>query len=150
VPEHNKREARRNVIARAYRLLVVVLLVRPFGNLSLAWGMKHFSQALSANPLFYLRAMLNPFVAGGIVLLALALLLRMALLSLADLSYILPLGGLGYVLSTLLGKFFLQEHISTAGWVGTLLIFLGTALVGSSSISTTRSLRSDSNRKLST
>ncbi len=122
---------------RAYRLLVLVLLVRPFGNLSLAWGMKHFSTMLSANPFFYIRAMLNPFVAGGIVLLALALLLRMALLSLADLSYILPLSGIGYILSTLLGKFFLREHISLEGWAGTLLIFLGTALVGSSSIKTT-------------
>lgn len=94
--------------------------------------MRHFSQALSINPIFYLRAMLNPFVAAGVGLLALGLLLRMALLSLADLSYVLPLSASGYLLSTLLGRFFLREQVSTAAWIGTILIFLGTIVVGPS------------------
>jgi len=118
--------------ARAYRLLAFVLLVRPFGNLCLTWGMKHFSQVLSWNPFGYLQAMMNPFVALGIGMLILALLLRMALLSVADLSVVLPLTSIGYVVSALLGKFVLREQISGAGWLGTLLIFLGTVVVGSS------------------
>jgi drug/metabolite transporter (DMT)-like permease len=122
---------------RAYRLLVMVLLLRPFGNLSLAWGMRHFSQALAINPFIYLRAMLNPYVALGIVMLAGALLTRMALLSLADLSFVLPLTATGYILSTLLGKFFLREDVSTGRWLGTLLIFAGTAIVASTSQRTT-------------
>ena len=46
----------------------------------MAWGMKHVPEQMSMNPALYLHAMLNPFVALGI----LALLTRMALLSLAD------------------------------------------------------------------
>ncbi len=111
----------------------MVLLLRPFGNLSLAWGMRHFSQVLSTNPFLYARAMLNPYVALGIVMLAGGLLMRMALLSLADLSFVLPLTATGYILSTLLGKFFLREDVSTWRWLGTLLIFLGTAIVASTS-----------------
>lgn len=114
---------------RAYRLLAAVLVLRPFGNLCLAWGMKHFSQVLSANPFAYLRAMTNPFVALGVAALIMGLLTRMALLSLADLSFVLPLTATGYIVSTLLGKFFLAEEVTRGRWLGTVLIFSGTALV---------------------
>ncbi len=116
---------------RAYRLLALVLVLRPLGNVCLAWGMKHFPQVLSFNPLPYFRALMNPFVALGIAALILGLLTRMALLSLADLSFVLPLTATGYIFSTLLGKFFLSEQVSSSRWLGTALIFLGTALVGS-------------------
>lgn len=91
--------------------------------------MKHFSQVLSANPFVYVRAMLNPFVALGVAALVLGLLTRMALLSVADLSFVLPLTATGYIVSTLLGKFFLSEQVTLGRWIGTILIFLGTALV---------------------
>jgi len=111
--------------------LLITLLLRPFGNLSLAWGVKQSSQLLSIHPLLYLKAMLNPFVAVGISMLILALLTRLALLSLADLSFVLPLTALGYILSALLGKMFLNEHVSPTQWLGTALIFFGVMLVSS-------------------
>ncbi len=116
---------------RAYRILVFVLILRPLGNLSLAFGMKHVGEAVSINPLGYLQAMLNPFVAAGIVMLVLGLLMRMALLSVADLSFVLPLTAAGYIISTFLGKAVLHEHVSVGRWLGTFLIFAGTAVVGS-------------------
>ena len=115
---------------RTYRLLLLTLLLRPVGNLSLAWGMKHFSQMLSVNPLPYVQAMLSPFVALGIIALILAQLTRMALFSVADLSFVLPATASGYIFSALLGKVFLSEHISSVQWLGTLLIVAGIALVG--------------------
>ena len=93
--------------------------------------MRHLSQRVSVNPLDYLRAMLNPYVAIGIVLLILWLLTRMALLSWADLSFVLPLTGVGYILAAVFGKLFLAETITYVHWMGTVLIFAGTALVGS-------------------
>ena len=116
---------------RAFRLLALVLILRPLGNVCLAWGMKHFPSVLSFNPIPYFRALMNPFVALGIAALLLGLLTRMALLSLADLSFVLPLTATGYIFSTLLGKFFLSEQVTSSRWLGTALIFLGTALVGS-------------------
>jgi uncharacterized membrane protein len=116
---------------RTYQLLVVTLLLRPFGNLSLAWGVKQSSELLSIHPLLYLQAMLNPFVAAGIAMLILALLTRLALFSLADLSFVLPLTATGYILSAFLGKVFLNEQVSSSHWLGTLLIFAGVVLVGS-------------------
>jgi drug/metabolite transporter (DMT)-like permease len=115
---------------RIVRLLFFVVLLRPLGNLSMAWGMKSLPALLSIHPSLYLRALFNPYVAGGILLLIISLLSRMALLSLADLSYVLPLTAFGYVFSSLLGEVVLREKISWVGWLGTLFIFAGTAMVG--------------------
>jgi uncharacterized membrane protein len=114
-------------------LVAAVILLNAAGNLSLAWGMRHISQALSWNPLGYIAAMLNPYVALGMALLIVWLLTRMALLSWADLSFVLPMTGLGYILAAVLGVLFLGETVSAARWTGILLIFAGTTLVGTTS-----------------
>ncbi len=128
------------------RTLLLVLSVVAFnalGNLSLAWGMKHVSESVGLNPLAYLHAMLNPAVAGGICLLILWLLTRMALLSWADLSFVLPLTSLGYVLAAVLGKVFLNETVTAEHWAGTILIFAGTFLVGSTESKTNEKARDE-------
>ena len=60
----------------------------------------------------YLAAIFSPWVMLGISLLILWLLSRMALLSWADLSYVLPVTSLGYVATALIGRFFLNEQIT--------------------------------------
>ncbi len=122
---------------RVYCVLLLFIGLKAAGNLSLAWGMKHLPQTMSANPLPYLQAMLDPFVALGILTLILALLTRMALLSLADLSFVLPVTAVGYVLAAFLGKTFLHELVTPQRWLGTILIFAGASLVGSTPRSTT-------------
>jgi len=118
-------------VLRAYAVLALFIALKAVGNLSLAWGMKHFPQVMSASPLPYLHAMLDPFVALGIVALILALLTRMALFSLADLSFVLPVTAVGYIIAAFLGKTFLHETVTAQRWTGTLLIVVGAALVGS-------------------
>jgi drug/metabolite transporter (DMT)-like permease len=115
---------------RTLALIMAVMLLNAGGNLLMAWGMKHIPD-VSWNPVGYLRAMLNPFVAAGIAVLILWLLTRMALLSWADLSFVLPLTGLGYILNAAAGRLFLNESITATHWAGTLLVFAGTAMVGS-------------------
>lgn len=120
----------RSTKSRTLFLVIAVILANCLGNLSLAWGMKHAPETVGIDPLAYLRVMLNPAVALGIVLLILWLLLRMTLLSWADLSFVLPLTSVGYVLAALLGVLFLHESVAPSHWLGTLLIFAGTVLVG--------------------
>jgi uncharacterized membrane protein len=124
---------------RTLFLVAAVILLNAAGNLSLAWGMRHISQALSWNPLGYVAAMLNPYVALGMALLIMWLLTRMALLSWADLSFVLPMTGLGYILVAVLGVVFLDETVSAARWTGIVLIFAGTTLVGTTSQKTSGS-----------
>lgn len=104
----------------------------------MAFGMKMVPEKVSLNPALYLHAMLNPWVAMGIVALILALLTRMALLSLADLSFVLPVTAVGYVVAVFLGKVLLHETVTPQRWMGTLLIFVGALLVGSTARKTTK------------
>ncbi|MDQ2776329.1 MAG: hypothetical protein M3Y57_15645 [Acidobacteriota bacterium] len=115
--------------AKILLLVLAITCLHEVGNLALAWGLKHVS-SVGVNPLAYITAMLNPFVAGGIVFLSLWMLTRMALMSWADLSFALPLMAVGYVVATVLGKFVLHENVGAAQWIGTLLIFAGSVVVG--------------------
>lgn len=112
---------------------IIVVLSNAFGNFSLKWGLDHRSEALTPSPLGYLAAIFSPWVMLGVSLLILWLLSRMALLSWADLSYVLPVTSLGYVASSMIGRFFLNEQITPLRWAGTLLIVAGTVLVGAGS-----------------
>jgi drug/metabolite transporter (DMT)-like permease len=114
---------------RTILLVVLVTVLNAFGNLLLAKGMKGLP-AVGFNPIDYITAMINPYVASGIILLILWLLTRMTLLSWADLTFSLPLMALGYVIAPILGHFVLHEQVNTAQWIGTALIFAGCGLVG--------------------
>jgi drug/metabolite transporter (DMT)-like permease len=118
-------------------LLLLFLALRAFGNLCLAWGTRRFGETLATDPLAYLRSMMDPFVAFGIGMLILALLARLALLSVADLSFVLPMTATGYVLAAALGRFFLHETVSLQRWLAVALIFAGAALVSSTRQNTT-------------
>jgi len=95
----------------------------------LSWGMRQVGRLVTFSPLPYMRAVFNPWVVLGISLLILWLFSHMTLLSWADLSYVLPVTSIGYVLSALAGRLFLHEEISGWRWAGILLIMSGVALV---------------------
>ena len=107
--------------AKARLLTVVVILSNVLGNLALSAGMRGETNSL--------RAFFSPLVLLGVSLLILWMLTRMTLMSWADLSYILPVTSIGYVLSAVAGKVFLGEHITGWRWAGTLLITAGMVLV---------------------
>lgn len=128
---------RGGAVLKTYFVVLLFLALRAVGNSAMAWGMKQVPERMAMNPALYLRAMLNPFVAMGVAALILALLTRIALFSLADLSFVLPVTAIGYVIAVFLGKVLLHETVTGQRWLGTVLIFAGAALVGSTSPDTT-------------
>jgi uncharacterized membrane protein len=100
------------------------------GNFFLKAGMP----AELPGPLDYIRVLFRPLVALGVVLLILWLASRMALLSWADLSYVLPVTSINYVLVALAGTLLLHEHISARRWTGIGLIMAGVALVSGATV----------------
>jgi len=128
---------RRSGALKTWAVLLFFLTLKAAGNSWMAWGMKQVPERMSLDPSLYLHAMLNPFVALGIIALILSLLTRMALLSLADLSFVLPVTAIGYVVAVVIGKVWLHEAVSSQRWLGALLIFGGALLVGSTSRNTT-------------
>jgi len=109
---------------------IIVILSNAFGNFFLDRGMRG---RVTNTPVEYVTAILTPWVMAGITLLILWLLSRMALLSWADLSYVLPVTSIGYVMTALAGRFFLHEDISQWRWAGIGLIVLGVTLVARTS-----------------
>ncbi len=107
----------------------IVIVANALGNFFIARGMRGLPE-LQGSPLQMIQAIFAPMVTVGVVLLIVWLLARMMLLSWADLSYMLPVTSLGYVANALLGRFFLNEHITPQRWAGTFLIVGGTILVG--------------------
>ncbi len=74
-------------------------------------------------------ALLNPWVALGILLLLAFFASYMNALSWADLTYVLPATSLGYVLLAFVAKFVLHEHISVLRWLGIVFISGGVGFV---------------------
>ena len=104
----------------------VVILSNVSGNYFLKRGMP----PELATPLEYITVLFRPMVSLGVLLLILWLTSRMALLSWADLSYVLPVTSIGYVLVAIAGRIWLHEQISDKRWLGIALIMAGVALVG--------------------
>jgi drug/metabolite transporter (DMT)-like permease len=129
--------ASRRLSKKTWILTLVIVFTQAFGNLFLSWGMKHQTADLGVSPVGYIRAIFSPSVAFGIALLIVWLLTRMTLLSWADLSFVLPVTAIGYVLSAISGKYVFEERISWQRWLGTLLIVGGVALVGMTRPNTT-------------
>jgi drug/metabolite transporter (DMT)-like permease len=104
----------------------IVVLSNVVGNLFLKRGMA----ASISSPIEYITVLFRPWVAAGVLLLILWMLSRMALLSWADLSYVLPVTAIGYVLVAFSGAYFLHEQINARRWSGIVLIVAGVVLVG--------------------
>jgi drug/metabolite transporter (DMT)-like permease len=114
---------------KTWLFAIVVVFSNVFGNLFLKRGMP----PVLATPLDYITVLFHPWVALGVLLLIVWLMSRMALLSWADLSYVLPVTSVGYVLVAVAGKVMLNEQITMQRWAGIGLIVAGVALVSGGS-----------------
>src|ERR1700723_3079054 len=91
--------------------------------------MKQASRVSLHHPLSLIFAVLNPWVAFGILLLLAFFAAYMNALSWADLTYVLPATSLGYVLLALVARFLLHEHVSPLRWLGIALITGGVGFI---------------------
>jgi drug/metabolite transporter (DMT)-like permease len=112
---------------KTFVFAALAVLSNVAGNAALSRGLRG---APTAAPHQFLEALIDPWVALGTGLLLLWLFSHMALLSWADLSYVLPVTSAGYALAALAGKFFFDEAVSPARWAGICLIAVGVAVVG--------------------
>ena len=114
---------------RAQILTLVVVVSNVAGNTLLSAEMKRVSDAAGL--------LLNPWFLGGVALLVLWMVSRTTLMSWADLSFVLPVTALGYVLTTATSVWFLGEKVSWARWTASVLIVMGTVLAGTTQARTT-------------
>ena len=127
-PKPGKISESPNQVHKTRLLVLVVIASNVLGNVFLSRGMHQVGRIVSASPLAYLRAFLNPWAVLGICILVIWILSDLALLSRADLSFVLPVTASAYVLVALGGHFFLHDHISWERWTGIVLITGGVIL----------------------
>jgi drug/metabolite transporter (DMT)-like permease len=117
------------VTFRKYLVLAATILFASFGDISLSYGMKRVGPISAARLTELFAAVLNPWVALGIVLLLGFLASYLSALSWSDLSYVLPATAFGYVLLALLSVWMLGEKVTVRRWIGILLVSFGVAIV---------------------
>jgi drug/metabolite transporter (DMT)-like permease len=114
---------------RKYLSLAGVAIFASAGDAMLSRGMKQ-AGSISVHHLGgVIFAVLNPWVAFGILLLLAFFAAYTTALSWADLTYVLPATSLGYVLLALIARFVLHEHVGALRWFGIALITAGVGFV---------------------
>lgn len=125
------------MVAHKTRIFTALIIVtNVVGNLLLTMGMRQYGSMLGRPPLAYIHALFQPLVAAGVALLIVWLISQMTILSWADLSYVIPVTSIGYVLAAIAGRVFLNEQVTWHRWCGILLIVLGVMLVSRTPIAT--------------
>ena len=114
---------------RKYLVLGGVTIFSAIGDTLLSRGMKQVGSLSLGHVFHVLLTILNPWVALGILFLLAFFACYMTALSWADLTYVLPATSLGYVLLAVIAKYQLHEQITTARWLGILLITMGVGFV---------------------
>lgn len=116
-------------------VLTVAMLAVSVGEMNLSRGMKELGEVSmrSAGDAFRLVTVVfrNRHVALSVVLLSVYFYSFASMLSWADLSFVLPLTSISFILGTLLAKFCLNENVTPTRWLGTVIICVGVALVAS-------------------
>ena len=118
------------------KTLVLVLIAAAFGatgHVMLAKGMKTVGDMTEA-PAGHFGGMVasvagNPWVLLGVVLQASFFFMYLTLLSRADVSQVLPMTAIDYIVVAVLAQTLLAEVVTPARWVGIGLIVAGVLLV---------------------
>jgi drug/metabolite transporter (DMT)-like permease len=110
---------------RVWLLTAIVVLANVGGNVILKQAMLYAPP--SAGPI---ASILQPVAVLGIAVLTAWMLLRMWLLGMADLSFVVPVSAVGYVLSAFAGVWFFAERVPARAWLGIVLVMLGAILTG--------------------
>lgn len=121
------------MIARNAILLAIIVFGGTGGELAVTRTMKQVGEVHSFSPANLLRVIGRAFCHGwmwlGISLMTISFFALLMLLSWENVSFVVPLTALSYVVGALGGKFLLGERVEPRRWVGVLLVCLGVLLV---------------------
>jgi drug/metabolite transporter (DMT)-like permease len=114
-------------------LLLFVVCAGTGGELCATRAMKHVGEVTDFRPHAILHAILRalkvPWMWLGLGLMTLAFFSLLAVLSMENVSFVVPVTALSYAAGAFGGALFLGERVSSRRWVGVLLVCLGVTLV---------------------
>lgn len=118
---------------RTFLFLAIVVLSGTGGDIAVTHAMKRIGEVKNFAPRALLGVLRRVLKSGwmwlGIALMALAFFSLLALLSWAEVSFVVPATAANYIAGALGAKFLLKERVSKARWAGMLLVAAGVALV---------------------
>ncbi len=118
---------------RVWLLLAVVVLGGTAGEIAVTRAMKQIGEVHHFHPRALLgvlgRAFRVKWMWLGLGLLAMGFFSLLTLLSWENVSFVVPLTALSYVVGALMAKLFLGEEVDQIRWMGVLLVVLGVVLV---------------------
>jgi uncharacterized membrane protein len=114
-------------------LLLLIVVAGTGGELCVARTMQAVGPATDLRPAglirLIVRALQNGWMWLGFLLMAVGFFSLLEMLSLEDVSFVVPVTALSYGFGALGGKVFLREQVTRRRWAGVLLVCLGVGLV---------------------
>jgi drug/metabolite transporter (DMT)-like permease len=114
-------------------LLFLVVVSGTGGEICVTRAMKHVGEVTDFRPMALIRVILQAMKVSwmwiGISMMALAFFSLLAVLSIENVSFVVPVTALNYAAGALGGKFFLGEQVTPRRWAGVLLVCVGVTLV---------------------
>jgi len=114
-------------------LLFFVVFAGTGGELCVTRAMKRIGEVHDFRPHSIARVVINamkvPWMWLGVSMMTLAFFSLLAVLSIENVSFVVPVTALSYGAGALGGVVFLGEHVSSRRWLGVLLVCLGVTLV---------------------
>lgn len=114
-------------------LFLLIMVSGTAGELCVARAMKSIGEVTRFTPAAIARAFGQAVRVGwlwlGIFLMAIGFFSLLGVLSVENVSFVVPVTAFSYVLGTLGGKLFLGEKVTAQRWAGVLLVIVGVALV---------------------
>jgi drug/metabolite transporter (DMT)-like permease len=116
-----------------YILFVLIVVAGTGGELCVSRAMKVVGETPSLRPTdvakIILRALRVPWMWLGVGMMTVAFFALLGALSIYNVSFVVPVTALSYVVGAFGGTVFLREHVSFQRWLGVSLVAIGVALV---------------------
>jgi drug/metabolite transporter (DMT)-like permease len=118
---------------REFIFYLLIICAGTGGELCVSRAMKAVGEVTDFRPTSLIkvaaRALRVPWMWLGLTLMGAAFFALLAMLSIENVSLVVPVTALSYAAGALGGKFFLGERVTRRRWAGVLLVCVGVALV---------------------
>ncbi|MGB8769524.1 MAG: EamA family transporter [Candidatus Korobacteraceae bacterium] len=120
-------------MASEFILFFFIVVFGTMGEIFVSRAMKQTGEVKDFRPLalvgVILRALRIKWMWLGVGMMAIGFFSLLGIFSFENVSFVVPVTALGYVVGALGGKFFLGERVSLQRWIGILLVCAGVTLV---------------------
>ncbi len=117
----------------AFVYYFLIMVAGTSGELCMARAMKTIGETKQIHPAAILRTVSRAMRVGwmwlGLLLMTIAFFALLGMLSLENVSLVVPATALSYGVGALGGRMFLGEQVTLTRWIGVLLVCVGVALV---------------------